>query len=319
MYSQPGPNRRRSPNLSAQQLFPLKIDLADTAKQEQKFVGRRVRARALAIFYGQLSDLLKSGVPLLRSLELLEKQATSPALQLVVRDVKEHVADGSRLYDAMRRHPKVFSELVISMVRAGEEGGFLEEVLKRIAAFTDHQEDLKGRVIGAMVYPAFLATFGTIIVAVLLVKFVPKFDPIFSRMDEQGELPWATTTLLAMSDFAQRYYLIAIVALIAAGWGLHYWMNTPGRTTDGGPLPPQALWPRTHCEEPRHRPFLPHPRDTAQERRPNPAVPQDRQGRHRQRRPRQRDRVRVREHLRRASRSPNRSGRATSSRRRSSR
>lgn len=213
-------------NLSSRQLFPIRIDVAETTKQEQKFVNRRVRARALAIFYGQLSDLLKSGVPLLRSLELLENQATSPVLQLVVRDVKEHVADGTRLYDAMRKHPKVFSELVISMVRAGEEGGFLEEVLKRVAAFTDHQEDLKGRVVGAMVYPAFLATFGTIIVAVLLVKFVPKFEPIFSRMAEQDALPWATTALLSMSDFAQTYWLLGIVALIGAGWGLNYWVGT---------------------------------------------------------------------------------------------
>lgn len=214
-------------SLSARQLFPIRIDLAESAKQEQKFVGRRVRARALSIFYGQLSDLLKSGVPLLRSLELLENQATSPALQLVVRDVKEQVADGSRLYDALRKHPKVFSDLVVSMVRAGEEGGFLEEVLKRVAAFTDHQEDLKGRVVGAMVYPAFLAFFGSAIVAVLLVKFVPKFEPIFSRMAEQGSLPWATTALLAMSNFAQTYWLLFLIAIAAAAWGINHWVGTP--------------------------------------------------------------------------------------------
>lgn len=214
-------------NLAAKQLFPIRIDVAESTKAEQKFIGRRVRARALAIFYGQLSDLLKSGVPLLRSLELLEKQAGSPALQLVIRDVKEHVADGSRLFDALRKHPKVFGELVTSMVRAGEEGGFLEEVLKRVAGFTDHQEDIKGRVLGAMIYPLFLATFGTIIVAILLVKFVPKFEPIFGRMKEQGQLPWATTTLLSMSDFAQSYWLLGVIALIAAGWGINYWIGTP--------------------------------------------------------------------------------------------
>jgi general secretion pathway protein F len=189
-------------NLSSKQLFPIRVDLAESTKQEQKLVGRRVKARNLAIFYGQLSDLLKSGVPLLRSLELLQTQAVSPALQFVVKEVKEDVADGTRLYDALRKHPRVFGELVISMVRAGEEGGFLEEVLKRVAAFTDHQEDLKGRVLGAMVYPIFLAVFGTLIVGVLLVKFVPKFEPIFSRLEEQGGLPWATTALLAMSNFA---------------------------------------------------------------------------------------------------------------------
>ncbi|MEZ6064235.1 MAG: type II secretion system F family protein [Planctomycetaceae bacterium] len=213
-------------NLSARQLFPLKIEVAESTKAEAKYVGRRVKARHLAIFYGQLSDLLKSGVPLLRSLELLERQATSPALQLVVRDVKEQVADGTRLFESMRHHPNVFSELVVSMTRAGEEGGFLEEVLKRVAGFTDHQEDLKGRVMGAMVYPIFLAVFGGIIVAVLLIKFVPKFEPIFERMREADQLPWATTTLLALSDYAQNYWLFGIAGLVAIYFGARYWLRT---------------------------------------------------------------------------------------------
>lgn len=212
--------------LAARQLFPIQVDLAESARKEQKVAHRRVSARALAVFYAQLADLLKSGVPLLRSLELLEKQAVHPTLQLVIREVKEEVADGSRLYDALRRHPRVFSELVVSMVRAGEEGGFLEDVLKRVAAFTDHQEDLKGRVVGAMIYPAFLAVFGTIIVAVLLVKFVPKFQPMFANMAERDSLPWATTALLAMSDAAQRYWVVAALVLFAAGWGLVQWRES---------------------------------------------------------------------------------------------
>ena len=219
-------------SLASRQLFPIKVDLAESAKQEQKHIGRRVKARNLAIFYGQLADLLKSGVPLLRSLELLESQAVSPALQLVVRDVKEQVADGTRLFEAMRKHPKAFSELVVSMVRAGEEGSFLEEVLKRVAAFTDHQEDLKGRVVGAMVYPVFLSVFGTIIVAVLMVKFVPKFEPIFAQMKEQDSLPWATTALLAISDFTQDYWFLATAMIAGAGFGIWYWQQTPdGRLT----------------------------------------------------------------------------------------
>ncbi|MCG8482997.1 MAG: type II secretion system F family protein, partial [Clostridia bacterium] len=96
--------------------------------------------------YTQLADLLKSGVPLLRSLELLHKQSTNPALKLVLEEVRGEVADGTRLAVAMGQHPKVFSELAVSMVRAGEEGSFLEDVLKRIASFTDHQEELKNRV-----------------------------------------------------------------------------------------------------------------------------------------------------------------------------
>lgn len=213
-------------SLAAKQLFPVRVDLAEEAKSQQKYAGRRVKPRVLSVFYGQLADLLKSGVPLLRSLELLQQQSTTPALSLVLEDVRGQVAEGTPLFEAMKSHPRVFGELVVSMVRAGEEGGFLEDVLKRIAAFTDHQEDLKSRVLGAMVYPVFLMVFGTIIVGVLLVYFVPKFEPIFGRMADRGELPWATTTLLSFSDHAQTYWWIVAGAVIAAAIGLKYAAQT---------------------------------------------------------------------------------------------
>lgn len=213
--------------LAQRQLFPVRVDLADTAKAQQKYVGRRVKPRVLAVFYGQLADLLKSGVPLLRSLDLLHEQSAHPALQLVLEDVRAQVADGTPLFEAMKRHPRCFGELVVSMVRAGEEGGFLEDVLKRVAAFTDHQEELKGRVVGAMVYPVFLLVFGGLIVAVLLVYFVPKFEPIFARMTERGTLPWATTTLLGFSDVAQKYWFIGLGLMVAVYFGLKHAAATP--------------------------------------------------------------------------------------------
>ena len=106
--------------------------------------------------------------------------------------MRAKVADGANLADAMRPYPSVFNELAVSMVRAGLEGGFLEDVLKRIATFTDHQEDLKGKVVGALAYPAFLAVVGTIVINVMVIFFVPKFEPIFKKLDEKGELPSIT-------------------------------------------------------------------------------------------------------------------------------
>ena len=199
--------------LSSRQLFPIKVELAAAAQKQRSYAGKKVGPRLLAIFYSQLADLLKSGVPLLRSLELLNKQATAPALRHVLEEIRTDVADGTRLNEAMRKHPRAFNELVISMVRAGEEGGFLEEVLKRVAVFTDHQEDLKGRVLGAMVYPAMLTIFGSAVVVVLLVFFVPSFEPIFAQMKSKGELPWATTALMSMSSFAQSYWYIVLGGL----------------------------------------------------------------------------------------------------------
>ncbi|MBN71008.1 MAG: pilus assembly protein PilC [Gimesia sp.] len=213
-------------SLAAKSLFPVKVDLADAAKAQLRRSGKRVRARYLSVFYTQLADLLKSGVPLLRSLELLNRQSTNPSLKQVLEEVRAEVADGTRLAVAMGQHPKVFSELAVSMVRAGEEGSFLEDVLKRIASFTDHQEELKNRVVGAMIYPAFLTTFGTVIVSFLLVYFVPKFEPIFQRMSERGDLPWATTTLLGFSAFMQSYWFLIFFAIVFVGAAVYKYLET---------------------------------------------------------------------------------------------
>lgn len=208
--------------LAAKNLFPVTITLADSSKAHQANKRRRVPARVLALFYTQLSDLLRAGVPLLRSLDLLVRQTQQQTLKMVVQEVRDQVADGMRLAEALRQHPTVFNELTVSIVRAGEEGSFLEESLQRIADFTEHQEELKGRVIGAMAYPAFLVGVGSIIVIGMLVFFVPKFEPLFDSMREGGTLPWATISLLAISRFLQSY---GVYALIAIGVGLYYGQN----------------------------------------------------------------------------------------------
>lgn len=222
-------------SLSVQRLFPLKIAIAEEERRQQKYAGRRVRARHLAVFYSQLADLLISGVPLLRSMDLLERQTKRGAMKLVLNDVRDLVADGTPLATAMARHPRVFGELAVSMVRAGEEGGFLEDVLKRVAIFTDHQEDMKGRVMGAIAYPAFLVVVGMSVVTVMIVWFVPKFEPIFERLSKQGELPWATTTLLGISGFLQTkvvesptvyVWMLMLLGVAAVIFGVMSWIKT---------------------------------------------------------------------------------------------
>lgn len=216
-------------NLAGRSLFPIRLTVSADSQKQASTGARRVPARILSVFYNQMADLLKSGVPLLRSLKLLEEQTSHPALKFVIQDVREQVADGNRLNDAMRRHPKTFNHLTVSMIRAGEEGSFLEEVLARIATFNDHQEELKGRVVGAMIYPVFLMTVGTGIVTIMMIWFVPKFAAIFDRMKNQGTLPWATTTLLSFSDLLQHWWLAIIVVLTAVVAGLAAWL----RTADG--------------------------------------------------------------------------------------
>lgn len=214
--------------LDGRGLFPLKIGLAKTqASGAGGFLGGRVRGRQTATFYSQLADLLHSGVPLLRSLEILERQSTNRTLQAVLREVRSKVADGTGLAQAMAQHPKVFNELAVSMVRAGQEGGFLEDVLKRVAAFVENQEDLKSKVVGSLAYPVFLAGAGMAVVTVLMVFFVPKFEPIFDKLKEKGQMPDITTALLAVSHLIGGYWWAFLIAAVGGYIAYRQWSRTP--------------------------------------------------------------------------------------------
>jgi general secretion pathway protein F/type IV pilus assembly protein PilC len=220
--------------LDGRGLFPVRIALARNQivgkTGKAGFFAKKVKGRQLAVMYSQLADLLNSGVPLLRSLELLERQSTNSALQAVIRDVRMKVADGTGLAQSMAMHPRVFSELAVSMIRAGQEGGFLEEVLKRVAGFVEHQEDMKSKVVGALAYPAFLAVAGFCVLNILIIFFVPKFATVFEKLKEKNELPVLTTALMDFSDFLRSWKGITTGVLGFAGLvGFFGWARGAGR------------------------------------------------------------------------------------------
>jgi general secretion pathway protein F/type IV pilus assembly protein PilC len=213
--------------LDARGLFPLRIAAAKSQAPGRRW-GWRVRSRYMTAFYSQLADLLHAGVPLLRSLDVLERQGTNPALKEIIREVRAKVADGTSLADSMAQHPRAFNELAVSMVRAGQEGGFLEDVLKRVADFTEHQDDLKSKAIGALAYPVFLAIVGFVVVNILVIFFVPQFEPLFKKLEEKGELPTLTVMLTGTSHFLQGPGGLAVVAAVVFGFiGFRYWSATP--------------------------------------------------------------------------------------------
>jgi type II secretory pathway component PulF len=222
--------------LDARGLFPVRIQ--EVQSHASRRWSKKVKGRHLATLYSQLADLLHSGVPLLRSLEILERQSTQPAVTEVLREVRAEVADGTGLSEAMGQHPHVFNDLTVSMVKAGQEGGFLEDVLKRVADFTEHQEDLKSKVVGALAYPVFLAGVGFLVLNILIIFFVPRFETIFKRLEDQGELPALTVGLMAVSRFMQSRGVFLLAAVIAGIWALRRWMRSPsGRLlTDGWKL-----------------------------------------------------------------------------------
>jgi general secretion pathway protein F/type IV pilus assembly protein PilC len=201
--------------LGKQALFPLSVQ-ADQAIVVKS--GRRIKPLVMATMFEQLSSLLRSGVPLLRSLDLLRRQSTHAGLSEVLTQIHRLVEDGTSLPDAMSRYPKAFSEMAISMAKAGSEGGFLEDALARVATFTEQQEDLKSRTAGAMAYPILLFVAGTIIVTVLIVYFVPSFEHLFQELREKGELPAITEWLLALSHFVGHWGWLMLTAMFAGGW-----------------------------------------------------------------------------------------------------
>lgn len=204
-------------------LFPVSVEVERPAKRWQM---RRIRPQLMATTYGQLADLLASGVPLLRSLEVLERQSSHAGLREVLGQVKSQVEDGSSLADAMLRHPRAFSEMAVNMVRAGGEGGFLEDALERVSEFTEKQEDLKGRTLGAVAYPIFLAIVGTSVVTVLVVFFVPKFAELFSQLRDRGELPLVTEWLLWTSDTLRHWGWLALALIAIGGLYARSWLGT---------------------------------------------------------------------------------------------
>jgi general secretion pathway protein F/type IV pilus assembly protein PilC len=218
-----GSEREAVTQLDARGLFPVKIELSKGAINVKKG-GGRVSSRAMATFFSQLADLLRAGVPLLRCIEILERQANNAALSEILREVHLRVADGTTLADALAGFPRAFNELSVSMVRAGQEGGFLEDVLDRIAAFTEHQEDLKAKIIGALAYPVFLAITAFLVLMILVVFFVPLFKPIFDKLDAVGELPILTKLLVGTSETIIAYWFLIPFAL--GGLGFAYWRFT---------------------------------------------------------------------------------------------
>ncbi len=211
--------------LSKRALFPVKIDTS-AAEAAVRRGGKRVKAQLMATTYAQMAGLLRSGVPLLRSLEVIKQQSSHAGLTEVLSQVYSQVEEGATLAEAMARHPKAFSEMAVSMVRAGGEGGFLEDALLRVAEFTEQQADLKGKTLGAMAYPLFLGTTGTLVVIVLIVFFVPKFEDLFARLREKGELPAVTEWLLSTSKTLGSYGWIPVVAIGVLIWYLKNALET---------------------------------------------------------------------------------------------
>jgi len=188
------------------------------AVQTETARGGGVSSRRLATVYTQLADLLRAGVPLMRAIALLSKQKSQPGLAAVFRKMGERVSDGAELATAMAEQPQTFPRVHVAMVRAGEKGGFIEQIFEQLGKFVLAEAELKSKIIGSLVYPAVLVTIGTSVMGVLFVFFVPMFrEKMLSRLDS---VPPITQLVLAISDLVSNYglVLLALAAVAAVGF-----------------------------------------------------------------------------------------------------
>ena len=208
--------------LDEQALYPVKV--SEGIEQGKLRIGgpRRIKAVHLTTFYSQLADLLRAGVPILRSLDVLSRQVSHGGLVQIIKELREDVAGGTALGDAMASHPRAFSSLHASMVRAGEQGGFLEDVLHRIAIFSEKQDELRNKVFGAMIYPMILVFVGTMIVLLLMVFVVPKFREHL-RPETFNPL---TVLVFGICDLLRDHYLALLLGGGTAITAIVTWFKT---------------------------------------------------------------------------------------------
>ncbi len=177
-------------------------------------LGSGVKAKTLCVFTRQLATLVQAGLPLLRGLRVLQKQERSPALKRIIGQLGQSIEGGSTFSEALAQHPKVFNRLFVNMVKAGEMGGVLEVVLKRLSEFMEKAEKIKGKVIAAMFYPVAVMVVAVAIMAVLMVLVIPKFKEIFEGALGGGQnLPDFTQFVMTVSDIIRFHFISTVIGV----------------------------------------------------------------------------------------------------------
>ncbi len=182
--------------------------------------------RDIVIFTRQFSTMINAGLPLVQALDILAKQSENKALAQTVREVVFEVESGHTVADAMRKHPKAFTDLYTNMVDAGEKGGILDTILGRLAVFLEKNDALVRKVKGAMIYPSVIMSVAVIAIVVLLWKVIPVFQSMFASVNM--ELPGPTKFVIGLSAFLNAYWWALIIGLAALAWTIKVAYGTQG-------------------------------------------------------------------------------------------
>jgi type IV pilus assembly protein PilC len=210
--------------LNRQRLRPISINAK--ARDINITFGTGIKTREVVIFTRQFATMINSGLPLVQSLTILAEQTENKRFQVIIGQVLQDIQAGQTLADSLRKHPKVFTELYVNMVAAGEAGGILDVILNRLAVFLEKNDALVRKIKGAMIYPMVMLIVVVLCTTILLWKVVPVFAGMFSGAGL--ELPMPTRVVLALSGFLQHYMWMLVLAVIAAVIAVRQYYKTDG-------------------------------------------------------------------------------------------
>ena len=212
----------RREQIQVTQIAPVKEKAAQKAK------AKGASAKDLAVFTRQFSVMIGAGLPLVQCLDILGTQAEDKNFGAIILATRADVENGMSLADAMKKHPKAFDALFTNMIAAGEAGGILDAILKRLATYIEKAVKLKGQVKSAMVYPIAVVVIATVVVSVILWKVIPTFASLFAGLG--AELPLPTRIVIALSNGLVRYGLFIIAGLVGLGFAFRsYYATSNGR------------------------------------------------------------------------------------------
>jgi type IV pilus assembly protein PilC len=225
--------------LRRDQILVTKINPAKAAKEAGSSkpgkLGKRANAKTLAVFTRQFSVMIDAGLPLVQCLDILGSQEEDKNFAAVIAQTRTDVEGGASLADAMRRHPKTFDPLFTNMIAAGEAGGILDTILKRLATYIEKAVKLSGQVKSAMVYPVAVIVIAALVVGVILWKVIPTFASMFENLG--AELPFPTRFVIALSNNLVTFFPIIVGVLALAGYLFRrYYQTENGRRVVDGTL-----------------------------------------------------------------------------------
>lgn len=213
--------------LAKQGLSPLSVDLIAKKNSILSFGSKSVKTDEIVMFTRQMSAMVSAGVPLLRALSSQYEHTDSPALKEVLGAVIKDVQAGSQLADALQKHPDTFNDVYVNMVRAGEAGGILDDILKRLAIQQEKTAGMRKKIKGAMIYPAVLLVITLVAFLVLMIFVIPTIGQTFKDLSgEEADLPALTEVMLAISDFLITKGVFLVPVLIVAGYFFRRWTKT---------------------------------------------------------------------------------------------